>query len=97
MLDHAEDDVLERTIPFGLHHLLWRGQDREHEVLGWVLVFGDLCQVIYFLLTYRDRIIHRLTVEIDVPLSVLGIVDLVEHLPREVPMYLLLGILILFI
>lgn len=97
MLDHSQDHVLEWAVAVCLHHLLLGGQDREDEVLGRVLVLRDLGQVVYLLLAYGYGIVNALAVQVNVSLGILCVIDLIEDLPGDIPVDLLLGVLILLL
>lgn len=95
MLDHAVNHILKRSTSISRHHLLLGCQDRENEIVRWVLIPSYLRQIIYLLLAYRYSVIHLLTVQINEPLRVLRLIDLIENLPRDIPMDLLFRLLVL--
>lgn len=89
------NNIFEGSVSVGSHQVLLRGQDSQHEVLGRVLVLGNFSQVIDLLFTDGDGIVYGLAVQVNMSLGILGIIDLIKHLPGDIPMNLLLSILVL--
>ena len=75
--------------------MLGRCQNGEDQILRRILVLGNLRQVEDLLLADRDGVIDWLAMQVNESLSILSIINIIEHLPGNVPMNFLLRVFVL--
>jgi hypothetical protein len=77
--------------------MLWRSQDCKYKFLWRILILSNLCQVKDLLLADCDSIVNGLAMEINTPLCIFCIINIIKDLPCNVPVDLLLRIFILLL